>query len=357
MRTLRFNIFFFGLILLLSACTKEQASVLEGRLMHDGEPLAGAQLEVYLKAEKDRSTLPFTTVVTGEDGRYSVQLPEGRYFLIGKKKVQIDGRARMLMAECPTNPVEAGGGATDVPSFSLQVMGDGGGLVSEPDTAVTGRLVHDDKPLPGGWVYVYTKRDLDLMGPSYGASAQAGDDGTFRIELPSGSFYLAGRHRFSGGEFGQPQAGDLNGVYAGNPVTVKRGEEVRIGDFALEPVDSEQQRRRLADGKFARTETAFVGEVQDEDGRPVPGVFVFAYLDSRMVGKPNFISAPTGQEGRFEIPLTDGGTYYIGARSSFGGPLEPGEWVGTYEGRPDHGVEVQSGQSRRLETIVVREVW
>lgn len=76
-----------------------------------------------------------------------------------------------------------------------------------------------------------------------------------------------------------------------------------------------------------------------------------------MVGKPSYISAPSGADGRFEIRLGDGGRYYIGARSTYGGPLEPGEWVGTFDVRPDHLATVAKGQSLELPAIVVREVW
>lgn len=53
-------------------------------------------------------------------------------------------------------------------------------------------------------------------------------------------------------------------------------------------------------------------------------LYVFAYLDSRMVGKPTYISAASDAQGFYRLYLGTGGTYYLGARSTFGGPLEPG---------------------------------
>jgi hypothetical protein len=76
-----------------------------------------------------------------------------------------------------------------------------------------------------------------------------------------------------------------------------------------------------------------------------------------MVGKPTYLSAPSGDDGRFIIYLGDGGTYYLGARSSLGGPLEPGERVGTYDGDPRHAVTIERGQTTDIDTLVVREVW
>jgi hypothetical protein len=76
-----------------------------------------------------------------------------------------------------------------------------------------------------------------------------------------------------------------------------------------------------------------------------------------MVGKPVHMSTPTDSDGSFSLFLSDGGTYYVGARSAFGGPLEPGEWVGTFDGQADHGVTVERGTNEDLGTIVVKEFW
>jgi len=92
-------------------------------------------------------------------------------------------------------------------------------------------------------------------------------------------------------------------------------------------------------------------------GQAVAGVYLFAYLDSRMVGKPTYISDPTGEDGGYRLNLGSGGTFFLGARSAFGGPLEPGEWVGTYDTVPDHRAEIEAGRVRQLEKIEVREVW
>jgi hypothetical protein len=69
------------------------------------------------------------------------------------------------------------------------------------------------------------------------------------------------------------------------------------------------------------------------------------------------VSVPTGADGNFSLFLSDGGTYYIGARSAFGGPLEPGEWVGTFDGQADHSVTVTRGANDDLGMIIVKEFW
>lgn len=348
----------FLLLLVLTACTRQEETGLAGTLLFHDRPLAGAQLEVYLKQEKDRSTLPFTAVSTDAQGRYRVTVPPGNYFLIGKKKEEGEGgHVRMLMAECPANPLEVTGGIREVPPFSLREMGRDGALVADPGTGVSGRVVLDGAPLAQAYVYVYTEAASGLMGPSYGEAVQTGSDGTFRIELPAGRYFLAARKRADGSRMGEPAAGDLNGAYPGNPLSLSRGKMLELGDFAVRPVDAGERQARLSQGKFAPTGTVLRGRVVDQDGKPVRGIYVYGYLDSRMVGKPTYISAPSGEDGVFVLYLGSGGTYYVGARSTFGGPLEPGERVGTFDARPDHSVAVKSGADAVLGDIVVREVW
>ena len=211
--------------------------------------------------------------------------------------------------------------------------------------------------MPRGFVYVYPDGAAGLTGPSYGAAAQSDEDGNFTLNLPPGRYHLVARQRADGSRIGEVAGGDLNGVYPGNPVEVMGGAILPLGDLPLTPVDGERHAARRAAGPFAATDTLLRGRIVDADRQPVAGISVFAYLDSRMVGKPQYRSAPSGTDGAFVLYLEDGGTYYLGARAALGGPLEPGERVGTYDGDPRHAVAVPRGEERDLGAIVVREVW
>jgi hypothetical protein len=347
----------FGL-LLASACSPSGETGLEGVVLFAERPLPGASVEVYLRQEKNRSTLPFTTTATDDAGRYRLNLPAGHYYLIGKKKDETaDGRSRMLQGECPSNPLEVTNGIGRAPTFSLREMGRDGELSGAPDTGAQGRLTAFGQPLGRGFVYVYTENAGGLMGPSYGTAVPSDTDGHFTVNLPPGRYFLAARQRADGSRVGEIIGGDLNGSYPGNPIEVNKGQILALGDFPLKLVDAERHQQRQATGRFIATDTALSGQVIDQDQRPVVGISVFAYLDSRMVGKPTYLSAPSGDDGRFVIYLGEGGIYYLGARSSLGGPLEPGERVGTYDGDARHAVTIEQGQATDIGTLVVREVW
>jgi hypothetical protein len=51
-----------------------------------------------------------------------------------------------------------------------------------------------------------------------------------------------------------------------------------------------------------------------------------------MTGSPDFFSAPSGADGRFEVALPAGGPYYLLARQEFGGPAGADELHGRHGG-------------------------
>jgi hypothetical protein len=214
----------------------------------------------------------------------------------------------------------------------------------------------EGEPLADAFIYVYTRGDA-LTGPAYGRVVRADEQGHFTLNLAAGRYWLAARKRNDGSRVGNPETGDLNGEYPGNPLVLKAGDQRQLEAWGLEPVTDTAKQRRLTEGKFTKTTTWLSGRVIDEERAPVAGIYLFAYRDNRMIGKPNFISSSTSADGQFRIYLEKGGEFFVGARSTYGGPLEPGEWVGTYDERPDHGIEAKLNEATDLGDILVREVW
>lgn len=343
-----------GISLFLSSCSTE--SSIGGLVLFEGKPVAQARVEFYLKSGSERSSSPFSVATTDLSGKFSAVLPAGEYYLVGKKKEQGGGLNRMLMAEYPQNPVRMQHGAIQINNMELQEVGFEGAIASDGKTQAAGSLFFQQKPLANAFVYVYTSPD-SLTGPAYGLVVRADDEGHFGLNLSAGTYWLAARKRNDGSRVGDPQVGDLNGEYPRNPLVMKTGDKLTLAPWTLESVTREQKLKRLAQGKFTRTSTWLSGRVIDEDNSPIAGIYLFAYRDSRMIGKPNFISNPTDADGVFRLYLDHGGEFFIGARSTFGGPLEPGEWVGTYDEKADHSVVAQQDAETKLGEILVREVW
>lgn len=348
-------IYLFVLALLLAGCNDGPVGI-EGEVSFNQQPLAAARIEFYLKSGNERSSTPFRVATSDAQGKFKASLPTGHYYLVARKKEQGKGINRMLMAEYPANPVKVDRAFTPIQPLELKEVGAEGSIAADGKTRVSGQLQADGQPVADAFIYVYT-RGNELTGPSYGQVAQSDERGFFRLNLSAGQYWLSARRRSDGARVGDVSAGDLSGEYPGNPLSLATGQQLILPPWPLRVVSEKALKQKLEKGKFTRTSTWFSGRVVDEEQAPLSGVYLFAYRDSRMIGKPDFISMPSAKDGQFAIYLDGGGEFYVGARSTFGGPLEPGERVGTYNQRPDHGVLIKNDQHISLGDIVVREVW
>lgn len=341
--------------LLLVGCTEDSAGI-EGQLSFNQHPLADARIEFYLKNGTERSATPFSVATSDAQGKFQALLPRGNYYLVARKKEQGGGLNRMLMAEYAANPVKVDRAFTRIQPLTLKEVGAEGSIAADGKTSVRGQLHINGEPVADAFVYVYTRGNA-LTGPSYGQVVQSDERGFFRLNLSAGQYWLSARRRSDGSRVGDVSAGDLSGEYPGNPLKLETGQQRTLTNWPLRVVSETALEKKREQGKFTRTSTWLSGRVIDEDQLPLSGIYLFAYRDSRMIGKPDFISMPSAKDGTFSLYLDQGGEFYVGARSTFGGPLEPGERVGTYDQRPDHGVLVKKDQQIPLGDIVVREVW
>ncbi len=196
------------------------------------------------------------------------------------------------------------------------------------------------------------KPGMDLRGPPY---LQLGplDDGGFEVELPPGEYLLVARRRASGERTGPVRTGDLKS----DPVRVRvePGEPLNLPVLAY----VKQGNAKQPLGASAGWTTAIRGRVMDAEGNPVEGVRVHVYDHIQMSERPKFVSAKTGPDGRYEVRLPEGGTYYVCARNRYGGPPEVGELYGRYDrGTVDpSAVIVPEGQVVTGVDITVHKVW
>ncbi len=336
---------------LAAACTRPPGTAtVEGRVTWEGRGVAGALVQAYDRPELDPSVPPAAEGPSGEDGRYLLDLPPGRYWVWARASVVRGGTERRLAGESPANPVELspGGRVTaDVPLEDPAALPSSAG---PPGTGVLGRVA--GAPPSEVVVYAYPGERVRPTGPGFLAAVSPGADGAFRLDLPQGMYTLAARWRRSGAAQGALSPGDR---VAEAVVRVEAGRYAPAGTLVLRPVN--ENTWRTVHRASPPGDTWIEGVVVDAQAQPQAGIRVLAFRDPRMAGRPDAVSAPTGPDGRFRVYLPSPGTYYLGARSRIGGPAEPGEKTGAYRGPEGRGVRVMRGDRVEGVTIIVEELW
>lgn len=212
---------------------------------------------------------------------------------------------------------------------------------------LTGRWVGKEQgPLAGGLAYLFNA--ASGPAPSYDRYWRIPDeiatvdgDGRFTAHLIPGKYYLGLIKRVKGKGIGPPVDGDyffFSADEKGKPrlYSVAKKKTTRIGvisraePFALQRVENP---------------TAIEGQVTDLDGKPLPGMLVFAFLTPAMVGRPSYVSDRTGADGKYQLRVAEGGAFYLKVREDYGGgqPIV-GEMVGGYGDQAPTPVSVKSSR-------------
>ncbi len=178
-------------------------------------------------------------------------------------------------------------------------------------------------PLEKAALYIYQK-GMDLYGPAYAVSDETDRDGRFAISLPEGEYMTVVRKRANGSNVGPVVPGDNRSDFI--PLVVKDGMAAMTISAPVKVGDN----RRLTK-QDEKTLTGFGGRITDADGNPVQEVRVQVYDHVQMSERPKFVSEKTGPDGRYQMLLPEGGTYYICARDNFGGPPKLGDLYGRYD--------------------------
>lgn len=323
-----------------------------GTVTAGGVPQEGVSVEAYLEVKKTPGGTPFAMATTDGEGRFELGLPPGSYFLWARGKAPAFGPP--LVTEYPANPVAVTAGApTVLPPFALREAGRASGPVAPKETGIRGRVTAEGTPAADAAVMIYDAGVARLMGPGYAASVTTGPDGTFQADLPPGSYRVAARKRRDGSAAGFLRPGDLSGERP-TPVAVASGKYADAGDLQLHGVDAGRLAERARGG--ASSPTRLAGTVTGPDGKPLAGQHVFVYRDQGMIGRPEMM-AVTREDGSFTFDLPDGGTWYLGARSTMGGPRQPGEMAGRLTGSPASSVTVRTGEARGELVIRMESVW
>jgi len=310
-------------ILLLTCGLASAETGLQGRVAWRGKVCSGVRVHAYhtiadIATEKSVAVSP----PTGADGIYHLDLAAGSYYLTARN---FDGKAEPGKLFCYYNggAVTVRNGFRTTVSFNLIRIPQESPPQPSSNSGIRGEITFEDRPLERSYLYVYQDANEGFKGPGYFIQPVA--TGKFRLNLPPGSYYLLARKRVKGGQFGPIEAGDYFNYYFGNPITIEAG---KTREIKLETITRLALNETGEDLPFRGVR----GLITGPGGKKIKGVHVFAYRNPAMTGTPDFFSPPSDASGRFELPLTASGSFYLLAREGFGGPAEEGELYGKYRG-------------------------
>ena len=333
-------------VVCLVLSSTSHAALIKGKVTVNAGAVADVEVTAY-PAEELTFNAPSAHVsaATGVDGLFSLELPEGRYYLFA--------RGKHLTAYYGRNPIT-------VPAEGLAEIN----MLMTPDrlpapeertplgTGIVGTVSLDGQPVPNAIVTVYPDLSSQLKGMGLGMATPTDPQGYFEAPLPVGTYYLVVRVRQNGQMAGPLRAGDLFGYLPGNPLAVKEDEVARVHIPLIEV--PEKVGRHAAD-MFGNT--LVKGQILDQKGKPAAGIQVLLYDDPMMLNRPLYVSQKTGADGRYQLSFPKGGHYYLAARNELGGTPAPGELYGRYQGAPDHSIMIETGAVLEDLEIVVDEVY
>ncbi len=237
-----------------------------GRLLslHGDKPLSGGMAYFFNAAgpppSRDRYwRVPDKTAPIDADGKFSVELPVGRYFMGAVKRVsgkkdmgpphdgdlfygaqERNGRPREFQIK-KDGVLDIGTIAQAVP-FKRKTKG------VKDITAIEGRICgQDGKPVKGAIVFAYTVSSM--TGRPVFVSDKTGPDGKYILRVYEGGvYYLRARNQYGGGK---PKGGSLIGSYGysdlnamkkkGIGIAVKTGQVVSPRDIKVLKVPERRQ--------------------------------------------------------------------------------------------------------------------
>ncbi|HEY3347524.1 MAG TPA: hypothetical protein VGK71_07865 [Nitrospirota bacterium] len=325
-----------------TAANANKVGRVEGKVVYKELPVEGAQVFAYSEPvglfNKEPAVKPF---ITGADGAFSIELPKGQFYIAAAKRLK-DGKGQLApgdlysfyganpMVVDPARPVRLTLNMVEKPEQKADSPS------GDDKCAIEGTVTVYGQPMDGVVVFVYLDPNSAFRGLGYYMTPPTGVDGQFKMRMNEGTYYLVARKRMNRELSGPLHDGDFFGYLDVNPVVMHSGKLVHLEIPVVKKIE------RASPGGQGRTLAA--GVIKDKDGKPAQGMYACLYKNESMTDRPFIISKPTGSDGRYAIELPIGGTYYLGARSVIGGPMEPGQFFGRYGGSADHSVTVDTGK-------------
>ncbi len=227
-----------------------EKGVISGTVVIKGQgPLSGGQVMLYNAAsgpapDPDKyERTPDLARPIGEDGRFSVELPAGTYYLRAVKRLSGERigppeagdyifRATDEKGMPREFRVEAGKSLDIGTGEAVPLLKTAKSSTHAVTTAIEGIIVDPTgNPVPDVIIVAFLKPAVQSK-PLF-VSDKTGKNGTYVLRVAPGTYYLRARNMFASGP---PEPGQIVGYYgegAPAPVTVKEGEIVKNVNFTV----------------------------------------------------------------------------------------------------------------------------
>ena len=163
------------------------------------------------------------------------------------------------------------------------------------------------RPMEGAKLFIYD--GPNVRRPAQFISSLSDRAGLLQIVLPPEKYWVVARFK-SDGKYGPLMPGDK---HSGEPFEVDMTAGGGEAEFTVADILELGQKKRAGATDALRLK----GVVADAQGIPVAQASVYAGRLNEFSELPEFISAWTGEDGRYEIYLPPGGAYYIGVSRQF----------------------------------------
>lgn len=228
-------------------------------------------------------------------------------------------------------------------------------------SGIKGRIVMKSTGAPVHKAYVYgyvgkiatRAAELGIIGITDWVSHGSAEDGTYKLDLPPGEYYIGARKRANGLNYGPLYKGDwYDHHFAIKAIVIRKGKYNNL-DFELKELKEPMFFQGLT-AALKMTDTGIKGKLLDENGEHIPGTFVMGYADDDMQRAPDFASTLTDDEGNYTLYLPKGGRYWLAGRFYAMKMPQPDEPFARYEGSTDHSLTVEEGQFLEGIDLVLR---
>jgi hypothetical protein len=210
------------------------AQGVRGRLSYQGRPIAGVSVYAYRRQSANfLGPADFASAPSGRDGSYLIDLVEGQYWLVARKRASGSDAGPLVPGDLqrinPGNPAPVAAGAFTTVDFELEEMRDlmfsRTAARGPTATGIRGRIT-DAAGAPVAWVFAIAYTSADMRRVPDFTSAMTAADGRYVIYLPAGGRYWVGARSHIREK---PAPGEPFGLWEGAP---DHAVEVAPGTFA-----------------------------------------------------------------------------------------------------------------------------